>query len=180
MKARGLVRVGAQAQGGLMPAQAAVAMAVAVRWRWCRYRLRLPNRGRLRRDAGRTLKALCQQFFGCSHANSGQVDTFLDFLLAFVVREAVTKGFIQQEILNRNGELPVLGRTRAKAVGQGGVDFLLQGLHARVPVRLLHRYLEGPQYLELPVNLFDGALDRRLVASVKGWRCIFAVGHADS
>jgi hypothetical protein len=33
-----------------------------------------------------------------------------DFLLALVVREAVAESFVQQEILYRDGELPVLGQ----------------------------------------------------------------------
>ncbi|WP_332749128.1 hypothetical protein [Hydrogenophaga sp.] len=53
----------------------------------------------------------------------------LDSLLALVDRVAVTKSRIQQEILRRHGILPVLGRAHTEAVGEDGVDFLLQGIH---------------------------------------------------
>jgi len=102
--------------------------------------------------------------FGGRHARGGQVDAFLDFLLALLIREAVTESGVQHEVLYRDGELPVLGRAGAKTVGQSGIDLFLQGLHARVPAGLRHRYLEGPQYLDLPVDLFDRALDHGLVA----------------
>jgi hypothetical protein len=101
-----------------------------------------------------------------------------DFLLAFVVREAVAESFVDHEILQGDGELPVFGRARAEAVGQGGIDLLLQGLHARIPAGLRHRHFEGPQNLDLPVDLFDGALDLGFIFG--GWRSIFAVGHAGS
>jgi hypothetical protein len=101
-----------------------------------------------------------------------------DFLLALVVREAVAEGFVEKEILQGDGELAVFRRARAEAVGQRVVDFLLQGLHARIPASLRHRYFECPQNLDLPVDLFDRALDLGFV--FRGRYSIFLVGHSDS
>ncbi|WP_041388504.1 hypothetical protein [Polaromonas sp. JS666] len=104
----------------------------------------------------------------------------LDSLLALVDRVAVTKSRIQQEVLRRHGILPVLRRAHAEAVGEDGVDFLLQGIHGRVPSILRDRDIESPQRLDLPVDLVDRARDRSLIVGASRWRCVFTVGHADS